>query len=141
MRTRKAQRDQHTAAKRKDGRRSSVKQLAAPPATPDAPAPRATPGAVATAALRRGARQRRSTAGPQQDSPLPEELLQLIGGALSLADLAAASLVCRQWSRSLRAGAQCPVQTPPPGCRPTRRPRLRAPRSPRDALQGCDQQA
>ncbi|KAI8464223.1 MAG: hypothetical protein J3K34DRAFT_462043 [Monoraphidium minutum] len=72
--------------------------------TPDASAPRDK--AAITTALRKGARQRRSGVQPhdQHEGVLPPELLQLIGGALEAPDLAAASLVCRLWSRSLRGG-------------------------------------
>lgn len=73
--------------------------------TPDAAAPHNTP-AIATA-LRKRARQRRSDAPQQQqehDERLPPEMLQLVGGTLSGSDLAAASMVCRLWSRSLRGG-------------------------------------
>lgn len=73
--------------------------------TPDASAPRDKP--AITTGLRKGARQRRSGAAhdaQEQESALPPELLQLIGGAVDGPDLAAASLVCKLWSRSLRGG-------------------------------------
>lgn len=105
-------RDQQTLKKGPArGRRSSTTKggSSAIPATPDAAAPRGTP-AIKTA-LRRGARQRRSGVLPsssaaeqQQEELLPPELLQLVGGTLSTEDLKSASLVCRQWSRSLRGG-------------------------------------
>ncbi|GBF92884.1 hypothetical protein Rsub_05503 [Raphidocelis subcapitata] len=91
-------------AKKPRGRAAKAPQNA-PPATPDAAAPRGTP--AITTALRKNVRQRRSgvpNAAAQQEELLPPELLQLVGGTLMAADLASASLVCRLWSRSLRGG-------------------------------------
>jgi hypothetical protein len=98
-------RDQ-SKTKKPRGRASKAQQRSSNiPITPDAAAPRGTP--AITTVLRRGARQRRSTlANPQQEELLPPELLQLVGGTLSGADLAAASLVCKLWSRSLRGGTR-----------------------------------
>jgi len=95
-------RDQSTAKKPR-GRASKTQRRTSIPVTPDAAAPRATP--AITTALRRGARQRRSgVPNQQQEELLPPELLQLVGGTLSSQDMAAASLVCKLWSRSLRGG-------------------------------------
>jgi hypothetical protein len=91
------------------------------PATPDAEAPRSARAGTPAVALRRGARQRRSCVpNAQQEGLLPPELLQLVGGTLPASDLAAASLVCRLWSRSLREGGRRLAQ---PATRPPCAPR------------------
>lgn len=85
--------------------RHSKENMAAVLHTPDASAPRDK--VAITTGLRKGARQRRSGAAlhaEEQDELLPPELLQIVGGALEGPDLAAASLVCKLWSRSLRGG-------------------------------------
>jgi hypothetical protein len=87
--------------------------------TPDASAPR-DKAVVSTPALRRGVRHRRSGAQEhvEEEGLLPPELLQLVGATLEASELAAASLVCRLWSRSLRGGGpgqQTTVPCPWPG--------------------------